>query len=115
MDLLFCVSRLAVGKFVLGLDTAALQTLTVATLVYWSQAVFFVARERQHFWSSRPGRWLILSSVIDVSIITGLALTGVLMAPLAPAILADVALAAVVFTVVMDTVKWLLFRHLQVA
>ncbi len=115
VDLLFCVACLAVGKFALGLDTATLQTLTVATLVFGGQAVFYVARERRHLWSSRPGRWLLLSSVIDVLIISVLALNGLLMAPLSPAILAGLLLAAVVFAVVLDTVKTMLFRHLRVA
>ena len=115
MDLLFCVSCLAVGKFALGLDSATLQTLTVATLVFGGQAVLYVARERRHFWSSRPGRWLLLSSVIDVSIVSVLALRGVLMAPLAPTILAGLFLAAVVLTLLLDTAKSMLFRHLRVA
>jgi H+-transporting ATPase len=110
VDLLFCVTCLAVGKFGLGLDTASLQTLTVATLVFGGQGVFYVARERRHFWRSRPGRWLLLSSVIDVLILSALARSGTLMAPLAPAILAGLLLAAGVFTVVLDTVKSMLFR-----
>jgi hypothetical protein len=36
------------------------------------------------------------------------------MAPLAPIILAGVAAAAIVFALVLDTVKVLLFRHLQI-
>ena len=115
VDLLFCVACLAVGKFALGLDTATLQTLTVTTLVFGGQAVLYVARERRHLWSSRPGGWLLLSSVIDVLIVSVLALKGLLMAPLAPAILAGLFLAAVVFAIVLDTVKSVLFRHLRVA
>ena len=115
VDLLFCVSCLAVGKFVLGLDTLALQTLTVATLVFSGQAVFYVARERRHLWSSRPGRWLLLSSVIDVAIVAVLALRGWLMAPLPPAVLAGLFLAAVLFAGLLDTVKSMLFRYLKVA
>jgi H+-transporting ATPase len=114
VDLLFCISCLAVGKFVLGLDVPALRTLTVATLVFSGQAVFYVARERRHLWSSRPGRWLLLSSVIDVLIISVLALNGLLMAPLAPAILVGVFLAACMFALVLDTVKSMLFRNLKV-
>jgi H+-transporting ATPase len=114
VDLLFCISCLAVGKFVLGLDVPALRTLTVATLVFGGQAVFYVARERRYLWSSRPGRWLLLSSVIDVLIVSVLALNGLLMAPLAPAILVGVFLAACMFALVLDTVKSMLFRNLKV-
>ena len=48
VDLIFCVSCLAVGKFVLGLDTETLRTLTVITLVFSGQALFYVSRERRH-------------------------------------------------------------------
>jgi H+-transporting ATPase len=49
--------------------------------VHWlsGQLLFYVARERQHFWSSLPGRWLVLSSITDVSLIGILALNGFLM------------------------------------
>jgi len=56
VDLLFCIVCLTIGKFLLGLDTATLRTLTVVTLVFSGQAIFYVARERRHIWSSRPGR-----------------------------------------------------------
>jgi len=115
VDLMFCVACLATGKFALGLDAATLRTLTVATLVFGSQAVFYVARERQHFWSSMPGRWLLLSSAIDLTLISALALNGTLMAPLRAGILAGVAAAAIVFALVLDTVKGLLFRRLDIA
>jgi H+-transporting ATPase len=114
VDLAFCITCLATAKFSLGLDTATLRTVTVATLVFGGQAVFYVARERQHIWSSVPGRWLLLSSAIDLTLISTLALTGTLMAPVAPAILAGVAAAAIMFALVLDTVKGLLFRHLQI-
>lgn len=76
VDLVFCILCLATGKFVLGLDTETLRTLTVATLVFGGQAVFYVARERRHFWSSRPGRWLLLSFAIDLTFVSTLALKG---------------------------------------
>jgi H+-transporting ATPase len=62
-DLVFCIASLTVGRFVLGLDSNTLRTLTVVTLVYSGQAIFYVSRERLHLWSSRPGSWLIASSI----------------------------------------------------
>lgn len=114
-DLAFCVACFATGKFVLGLDTKTLRTLAVVTLVFSGQAVFYVARERRRLWSSRPGGWLLASSVIDLSIISVLAANGVLMEPLPIAIVAGLLAAAAVFAVLLDTVKVVLFRRLQVA
>jgi H+-transporting ATPase len=54
-DLVFCIASLSVGRFALGLDSNTLRTLTVVTLVFSGQAIFYVSRERRHLWSSRPG------------------------------------------------------------
>lgn len=70
--------------------------------------------ERRHVWSSRPGRWLLVSLAIDLTLVSTLALNGWLMAPLAPAILGGVLVAALVLAVVLDGVKNVLFRALRI-
>jgi len=113
-DLLFCVSSLATGKFILGLDIVALRTLAVVTLVFSGQAVFYVSRERQHFWSSRPGRWLLVSSVVDLAIVSLLAINGILMAALPASIVAGVFAAAIVLAFLLDAMKVVVFHHLKI-
>ncbi|MDR3438594.1 HAD-IC family P-type ATPase [Telmatospirillum sp.] len=115
VDLTFCVSSIVAGKFVIGLGTEALRTLAVVTLVFSGQAVFYVARERRRLWSSRPGRWLVASSIIDVAIIGLLASNGVLMTALPISILAGVFISAIIFALVLDTAKLILFRRLAIA
>ena len=115
VDLAFCVASLLAGRFVVGLDSNALRTLTVVTLVFSGQAIFYVSRERRHIWSSRPGSWLIASSVLDISLFSTLAISGVLMAPLPAAVVVTVAGSAVVLALVLDGVKVLLFRRLAIA
>jgi H+-transporting ATPase len=114
-DLVFCIASLAIGRFVLGLDNGALRTLTVVTLVYSGQAIFYVSRERRHLWSSRPGSWLIASSILDITLFTTLATQGILMTPLPAIVVAGVFGAAIVLAVGMDTVKFELFRRLAIA
>jgi H+-transporting ATPase len=114
-DLLFCVTCFSIGRFLLNLDTGTLQTLTVVTLVFSGQAVFYVARERQHLWSSRPGKWLIVSSALDLTLISLLAVYGVLMRPLAIAIVAGLFVAAAIFSLLLDLVKVALFQRLKIA
>ncbi|WP_454859070.1 plasma-membrane proton-efflux P-type ATPase [Rhizobium binxianense] len=114
VDLMFCIACLAVGKYELGLDTELLRTMAVVTLVFSGQAVLYVSRERQHLWSSRPGRWLVASSVVDVAIISILAVNGILMTALPIAVIGGVFAAAVAFAFILDTVKLALFRHLAV-
>jgi len=114
-DLVFCIAILATGRFVLGLDTEALRTLTVVTLVFSGQAIFYVSRERRHLWSSPPGRWLIASSIVDITLFGTLAIQGILMTPLPAIIVAGVFGAAIVLAFVLDAVKVTLFRRLAVA
>ena len=114
-DLLFCVTCFSIGRFLLNLDTGTLQTLTVVTLVFSGQAVFYVARERQHLWSSRPGKWLVVSSAVDLTLISVLAINGFLMRPLAIAIVAALFAAAIIFSFLLDAVKVFLFRRLGIA
>ncbi|MEJ0043312.1 MAG: hypothetical protein WDM81_14330 [Rhizomicrobium sp.] len=115
IDLVFCVGCFAAGRYWLKLDSVTLQTLTVVTLVFSGQAVFYVARERRHLWSSRPGKWLVVSSVVDLSIVCVLAANGILMAPLALAVLAGVFAAAIALAFVLDGVKLMLFDRLRIA
>jgi len=115
VDLLFCVSSLAIGKYLLRLDTDSLRTFTVVTLVFSGQAVFYIARERQHFWNSLPGPWVIASSVVDLAIISSLAVSGVLMTALPLITIAMLFLAAIVFAFLLDFLKLFLFKRLAIA
>ncbi len=114
-DLAFCIASLTAGRFALGLDGDALRTLTVITLVYSGQAIFYVSRERRHLWSSRPGSWLIASSILDIALFSAFAARGILMAPLPMTIIAGVFCGAIVLAFVLDAVKVMIFRRLAIA
>ena len=90
VDLIFCTSVLALGKYRFGFGVETLQTLTLVTLVFSGQAVFYVVRERRHLWSSRPSLIVMLSSVADMLIIPTMAIRGILMAPLPLSIVAGI-------------------------
>ena len=66
-------------------------------------------------WSSRPGKWLIISSAVDLTLISLLAINGVLMRPLAIAIVAGLLAAAVIFAFLLDFVKVILFNRFRIA
>jgi H+-transporting ATPase len=114
-DLVFCIASLATGRFALGLDSNALRTLAVVTLVFSGQAIFYVSRERRHLWSSRPGTWLIASSILDVTLFSTLATQGILMAPLSATVVSYVFAAALGLALCLDTVKVMLFRRFAIA
>jgi H+-transporting ATPase len=113
-DLVFCIGSLAVGRFSLHLSSHALQTLTVVTMVYSGQAIFYVSRERRRLWRSRPGPLLFVGSFLEIAIFSTLAGRGVLMTPLPLVILISVFAGAVALALVLDSVKVALFRRLPI-
>jgi H+-transporting ATPase len=112
--LVFCVSVLAFGTYRIGLGIAALQTLAFIAIVFGNQATTYTNRERRHLWSSQPSKWLILSSVADLSIASTLAIAGIAMAALPVPIVIGVFAAGIVFAVILDLVKVPVFRRLGI-
>ena len=113
--LAFCTGSLLLGRYKLGLDLSALQTLSLITLVFGSEATLYSLRERSRMWSSRPGVWVIVSSIADVLIISLFAVRGILMRPLPLGVVGSVLLSAVAFAFILDLIKVPTFRRLQIA
>ena len=113
-QLLFCTGVLAAGQFALGLPMAMLPSLAFIALVFSSQSVVYAIRERGRLWHSRPGGWVLVSSVVDIAIGAGLACAGVAMAPLPLAVVAATLLAAAAFALALDAVKVRLFVLLAI-
>jgi H+-transporting ATPase len=114
-DLAFCVAILAIGTFQLGFDIDRLRTLTLVTLLFNGQAVFYVVRERRRLWSSWPSPIVIASSMADLAIIPTMAIKGILMAPLPIPVVLGLFGAAVVLALVLDQVKLATFGWLRMA
>ena len=115
-ELVFCVGVLAIGHFRLGLGIATLQTLAFVALVCGNQATTYVVRARGRIWSSpHPSRWLVLSSVADLSIALALAGCGWLMAPLPLWVCSSVLAGAIAFAFLSDLVKVSVFSRLKIA
>lgn len=93
----------------------ALQTLAAIALVFGGESTLYAIRERRHLWNSRPGPWVIVSSVGDVVIICTLAMRGIAMRPLPIAVVASTLLAALLFAFLLDLIKVPVFRRLQIA
>jgi len=87
--------------------------LTLVTLVFSGQALFYVVRERHHLWSSRPSTTVIACSIADLLIIPTLAVSGTLMAPLPIATVLSLFAAATAFAFALDVIKLAIFRRFQ--
>ena len=111
--LAYSTMMLMIGKYQFGLDPMALQTFAFVTLLFGSQGLIYVLRERRHIWSSVPSKWVLASSAVDISIVVALALSGVFMEPLPWQFLLAVALATTAFALVLDQIKQPVMAHFK--
>jgi H+-transporting ATPase len=114
-ELVLCTAVFAFGKFRLGLGINALQTLAFVLIVFGNQATTYANRERRRIWSSRPSRWVIGSSVVDILIASTFAVCGIAMTPLPLRIVGGALAAAAAFAFIVDVVKVPLLNRLRIA
>lgn len=103
--LAFSTTMLWVGKFKLGLGPTTLQTFAFVTVLFGSQGLIYVVRERRRIWSSMPSKWVFASSATDIAIVTALALSGTLVAPLPWRLVLAIFAAVAGFTLLLDQIK----------
>jgi len=113
-ELVFCVAVLFVGKFRMGFSIEVLRTLAFVAVVFGNQATTYANRERGRLGSSRPGPWLLASTVADLTIGSTLAICGIAMAPLPAVVVGGILLAAVVFAFMVDFAKVPVFNRLKI-
>lgn len=110
----FSTTILAVGKFKLGFTAGELQTLAFVTLVFGNQALLYVLRERHRLWNSKPGNWVLASSLVDIAFVSFLAVSGTLMEPLAWPVMVAVFATAIGFGLLLDQIKLLAMSAFKV-
>jgi H+-transporting ATPase len=114
-ELLFCTGGFAFGNFYLHLNVASLQSLAFVLIVFGNQATTYNNRERRHLWSSTPGKWVMISSAVDIAAATLLVVTGIAMHPLPIGMVAGALAAAVLFAMALDVLKVPVLRRLKIA
>ena len=113
-ELALCTSILAFGAYRLGFGIETLRTLAFVAIVFGNQATTYTNRERRHLWSSRPGGWVVASSIGDLVIASTLAIGGIAMAPLPASTVLGVLAAAIVFAIALDLAKVPVFNRLGI-
>jgi H+-transporting ATPase len=103
------------GRDWLQLPLPQLQTLIFVMLVFTGLGNVYLVRERRHFWHSRPGKWLLLASVLDLIIVIIMASQGILMAAISPVLIGGLLAVAMAYLVMMDFLKIRIFRHIGTA
>jgi H+-transporting ATPase len=98
----------------LHLPFTQLQTLVFLLLVFTGQGNVYLVRERKHVWSSLPSKWLLLSTVFDIVIVSLLALNGIFMAAVSLQLIAALLFIIVLYVFVIDFLKQPLFKYLRI-
>lgn len=87
-----------------------LTTLVMLSLIFNSQLRVLIVRERGHFWSSFPGKGLLVSSTAAIIGFALVTISGILVPPLNMLIVLMVFGFSALFTVCIDFPKYYLFR-----
>ncbi len=100
-----------VGKNYFHLEWEHLRTLVMLNLIFNSQFRVLIVRERRHFWSSPPGREVLLLSMATIIGFALLGVYGVFVPSLAPSQVLAVLGFSILFTLAIDFPKYYLFRR----
>jgi H+-transporting ATPase len=113
-ELVFCTAVLAVAKYRLGFGIETLRTVAFVVIVFGNQATTYTNRERRRLGSSRPSRWLVGSSVVDLVVASTLATCGIAMAPLPVLVVGGTLVEAATFAFILDLAKVPVFNRLRI-
>jgi H+-transporting ATPase len=87
-----------------------LTTLVMLTLIFNSQLRVLIVRERRHFWSSLPGKGLLISSTLTIVVFAFVGVFGILVLPLNLFIVLTSLGLSVLFTLCIDFPKYYMFK-----
>ena len=99
-----------VGKDVLDMPIAALQTLSFLGLVFSGLSNVLLVRERSYFWSSRPGGYLLLASGSDIVLVSLLAHFGIFMTAIPWSYIGTLFVFTIAYVLLLDLIKVPLLR-----
>ena len=99
-----------IGIHYFHLQWSNLTTLVMLSFIFNSQFRILIVRERNHFWSSLPGKGLLISSASAIIGISLISLFGILIPPLSLIVVLTVLGLSALFTFGIDFPKYWMFR-----
>lgn len=99
-----------VANYLLHLSLGQMQTLMFVMLVFTGQANVYLVRERHHFWNSRPSRWMLLGTLVDIILVGIFASQGILMTAIPLTYIAISLLVIALYVPCADWIKILIFK-----
>jgi H+-transporting ATPase len=101
---------LFVSSHCLDLTFDELRTFVMLTLVFTGQFRVYIVRERRHFWSSRPGKELLIATVSAILLFALLGVYGLIVPPVTLFEMLFVLALSAIFTFAIDYPKYLAFK-----
>ncbi len=100
------------GKKYFNLQFGQLRTIVLLNLVFSSQFRILIVRERGFFWSSMPGKGLLITTALALVAFVLLGVYGVLVKPLLLSTILIVLGLSALFTLAIDLPKYYTFKKL---
>jgi H+-transporting ATPase len=98
---------------ILLLPLANLQTLLFVMLVYSGQGTIYLVRERKHFWNSKPSKWMLIGTTVDILVVGLLATQGILMAPIPVLLVVEIIGVVTIYLILLDFIKVIIFSKMN--
>jgi H+-transporting ATPase len=95
------------------LQWSELTSLVMLSFIINSQFRVLIVRERKHFWSSLPGKGLLVSCTSAIIGIVLISLFGILVPSLSPYVVLSVVGMSALFTIGIDFPKYYLFKKFE--
>jgi H+-transporting ATPase len=100
------------GRNLFHLDAEGLRSFVLLMLVYTSQFRIYLVRERRHFWDSRPGRGILISSAAAIVVFSLLGIFGIIIQGLGAVPVVFLVAFSALFTLAVELPKYYVFRWL---
>jgi H+-transporting ATPase len=104
---------LFVGEHYFHMEFEPLRTFIMLTLIFTSQFRVYIVRERKYFWSSFPGRELLLSTIGAIILFALLGVYGLIVPRITPFQMLFALIFSALFTFAIDYPKYLAFRKFR--
>jgi H+-transporting ATPase len=101
---------LLIGKNYFHLGWEELRTFTMLMLIFTSQFRVYIVRERKYFWSSKPGRELLITTIAAIIAFALLGMYGLIIVPVTLHQVLFILGFSALFTFAIDIPKYLAFK-----
>ena len=95
----------------LGLSHPEIDTFIFDILVFSGQFTVYMVRERDRFWKSMPGKWLMMASAADIIFVSLISFSGILVTAIPYTMVLFAIGLTFVWMAFMDTFKNIIFRR----